>query len=144
MKLFHLETTIRLPVIPAPKNRVSILKQDTDIIQPAPFIWQDKIIRPPSTRRFALHAPQYKFYFGELLVTTKVPWNNASELWSPSISTTMLIPISRKTDEPQSNQDWKDDTTITKEATVDRRVSIAVLILIANVISAFALEAKSL
>lgn len=144
VKLPHPETTIRLPVIPAPKTRVSTLKRDTGIIQPASSIWQDKINRLLGTRRFAPHAPQYKFDFGELSVATKVPWNDASELRSPSISTTVLIPTSRRTDGPRGTQDWKDDTAITKEAAVDRRVSTAVSMPIADVIPASALEAKSL
>lgn len=144
VKLPHPETTIRLPVIPAPKTRVSTLKRETGIIQPASSIWQDKISRLLGTRRFTPHVPQYKFDFGEPSVATKVPWNDASELPSPSISTTVFIPTSRRTDGPRDTQDWKDGTAITKEAAVDRRVSTAVSMPIADMIPASALEAKSL
>lgn len=143
VKLPHPETSIRLPVIPAPKTRVSTPKRETGTIQPASSIWQDKIRRLLGTRRFAPHAPQYKFDFDELSVATKVPWNDASELPSPSISTTVFIPTSRKTDGPRGNQDWKYGTAITKEAVVDRRVSTAVSMPIADVIPASALDAKS-
>lgn len=144
VKLPHPKITIRLPVIPAPKTRVSTLKRETGIIQPASSIWQDKISRLLGTRRFAPHAPQYKFDFGELSVATKVPWNDASELPSPSISTTVLIPTSRRTDGPRDTQYLKDGTAITKEAAVDRRGSTAVSMPITDVIPASALEAKSL
>lgn len=144
VKLPYPKTTIRHPVIPAPKTRVSTLKRETGIIQPASSIWRDKISRLLGNRRFTPHAPQYKFDFGELSVATKVPWNDASELLPPSISTIVLIPTSRRTDGPRDTQDWKDGTAITKEAALDRRVSTAVSMPIADVIPASALEAKSL
>lgn len=144
VKLPHPETSIRLPVIPATKTKVSTLKRGTGIIQPASSIWQDKIRRLLGTRRFAPHAPQYKFDFEELSVATKVSWNDASELPSPSISTTMFIPTFRRTHGPRDNQGWKYGTAITKETAVDRRVSTAVSMPIADVIPASALDAKSL
>lgn len=144
VKLPHPETSIRLPVIPAPKTKISTPKGGTGIIQPASSIWQDKIRRLLGTRRFAPHAPQYKFDSDELPVATKVAWNDALELPSPSISTTMFIPTSRRTHGPRDNQDWKYGTAITKEAAVDRRVSTVVSMPIAEVIPASALDAKSL
>lgn len=144
MKLPHPETSTRLPVIPAPKTKVSTLKRGgIGIIQPASSIWQDKIRRLLGTRRFAPHAPQYKFDFDELSVATKVPWVDASELPSLSISITVSIPRSRRIDGPRDNQDWKYRKAITKEVAVDRRVSTAVSMPIADVIPASALDAKS-
>lgn len=144
VKLPHSGTTNRLPVISAPKTIVSTLKRKTGIIQPASSIWQDKISRLLGTRRLTPHAPQYKLDSGELSVATKVPWNDASELLSPPISTAVLIPTSRRTDGPRDTRDWKDGTAITKEVAVDRGVSTAVTMPIADVIPASELEAKSL
>lgn len=144
VKLPHPETTIRLPVIPAAKTRASTLKRETGIIQPTSSIWPDKISRLLGTRRLNSHAPQCKLDYGELSVATKVPWKDASELLSPSIPTTVLIPTSRRTDGPQDTQDWKDGTAITKEVAVDRRISSTVSTPIIDVMPASALEAKSL
>lgn len=144
VKLPHPATSIRLPVIPVQKTRVSTLKRETGIIQPASSIWQDKIRRLLGTTKFAPNTPQYRFDFGELSVATQVHWSDASELLSPSISTTVFIPTSRRTDGPGDNQELKVVTAISKEAAVDRRVSTAVSIPIADVIPASALEAKSL
>lgn len=136
------ENTIRLPVISAPKTRASTLKRENGIIQPASSIWKDKISRLLGTRRLILHGPQYNLDSGELSVATKVPWNDALEPPSPSVSITVLIPRSRRTDGPRDTQDWLD--AMTKEVAVDRRVSIAVSTPIADVIPAPALKAKSL
>lgn len=136
------ENTIRLPVISAPKTRASTLKRENGIIQPASSIWKDKIGRLLGTRRLILHGPQYNLDSGELSVAIKVPWNEALEPLSPSVSITVLIPRSRRTDGPRDTQDWLD--AMTNEVAVDRRVSIAVSTPIADVIPAPALKAKSL
>lgn len=144
VKLPHPVTSIRLRVIPVQQTRVNTLKRETGIIQPASSIWQDKIRKLLGTTKFAPNAPQYRFDFGELSVATQVPWNDASELSSTSISTTVPTPTSRRTDGQRDNQDWKVRTAISSEAAVDRRISTAVSIPIADVIPASPLEAKSL
>lgn len=141
VKLPHPETTTRLPMIPFPKTRVNTLKRETGIIQPVSSIWQDKISRLLGTRRLISHAPQYK-PDSELSVATKIPWSDASELLSPSISTTVLIPKSRRIDGPRNTQDWNDGTAITQEVAVDRRVSTSMSTPIADLTSASASEAK--
>lgn len=138
------EKTIRLPVISAPETRASSLKRENGIIQPASSIWQDKISRLLGTRRLISHAPRYNLDSGELSVATKVPLNDALEPLSPSVSITVLIPRSRRTDGPRDTQDLKDGTAMTKEVAVDRRVSTAVSTPIADVIPATALKSKSL
>lgn len=143
VKLPHPDKSIILPVIPVLKSRVNTLKRETGIIQPAFSSWQDKIRELLGTTKSAPNAPQYRFDFGELSVATQVPWNDASELSSTSISTTVPTPTSRRTDGPRDNQDWKVRTAISSEAAVDRRVSTAVSIPIADVIPASPLKPRA-
>lgn len=144
VKLPRPKAIVRLPVISAPKTTASILERETCIIQPASSTWQDRIRKLLGTRRLITHAPQYKHDSDELLVVTKVPWNDASQLLLPPIATTMLNPTSKMADGPRDAQDSKGGTTITTEEAFDRRISTWLSTSIADLIPASGLEAKSL
>lgn len=126
VKLPRPKATVMLPVIPAPKTTASIQEQESPIIQSASSSWQDRIDKLLGIRRLTPHAPQCKHDSEELSVATKVPWNEASQLPLPPISTIVRIPTSRRTDGPGDTQDSKDAAAITNEVAADRKVSAGV------------------
>lgn len=144
VKLPRPKAIVMLPVIPAPKTTASILEQESPIIQSASSSWQDRIDKLLGIRRLTPHAPQCKHDSEELSVATKVPWNEASQLPLPPISTIVRIPTSRRTDGPGDTQDSKDATAITNEVAADRKVSAGVSMPIADQIPASPFKAKSL
>ena len=144
VKLPRPKATVRLPVAPAPKTTASILERESAIIQSASSSWQDRIDKLLGIRRLTPHATQYKHDSEEISVATKVPWNDASQLPLPPISTIVRIPTSRRTDGPGDLQDSKDATAIAEETAADRSVSVGVSMPIADQIPASSFKAKSL